>query len=72
MAKYDQDRIFLERIRESMTKTLAELETRVDELNDQIAYINNAINALSVYEYVNPSASLISPATGEVIDNAQA
>lgn len=68
MAKYDQDRIFLERIRESMEKTLAELETRADELNDQIAYINNAINALSVYEYVNPSASTFNPSTGEVID----
>ena len=55
MAKYDQDRIFLERIRESMEKTLAELETRADELNDQIAYLNHAISALSVYEYVSPS-----------------
>lgn len=71
MAKYDQDRIFLERIRESMEKTLVELETRVDELTDQIAYLNNAINALSVYEYVNPSASVVNPSTGEVI-NAQA
>lgn len=55
MAKYDQDRIFLERIRETMEKSLDELETRADELNDQIAYLNNAINALSVYEYVNPT-----------------
>lgn len=68
MAKYDQDRIFLERIRETMEKSLDELETRADELNDQIAYLNNAINALSVYEYVNPSASVVNSSTGEVAD----
>lgn len=52
--KYDQDRIFLQRIQESMVKTRDELETRIEELNDQIDYLGNAINALSVYEHVNP------------------
>ncbi len=54
MAKYDQDRIFLQRIKESMEKNREELETRLEELDDQIAYLANAINALSVYEHVNP------------------
>lgn len=57
MAKYDEDRIFLQRIQEAMIKTRDELETRLDELNDQIVYLNNAVNALSVYEHVNPIVS---------------
>ena len=57
MAAYEQDKIFLQRIRESMVKTLEELEARVDELNDQISYLDNAINALSVYAHVNPVSS---------------
>lgn len=52
MSKYDSDRIFLERIKESMLKTLDELEARVDELNEQVSYLDNAINALHVYERV--------------------
>lgn len=54
MAKYDQDKIFLQRIQESMIKTRDELDTRIEELNDQIDYLSNAINALSIYEHVNP------------------
>lgn len=64
MPKYDQDRIFLERIRESMEKTLAEIETRADELTEQISYLNNAINALSVYEYVSPSGAAVNLSEG--------
>ena len=54
MASYAQDKIFLQRILETMQKTRDELEVRMDELDDQISYVTHAIDALSVYEHVNP------------------
>ena len=61
MAKYDSDRIFLERIKESMLKTRDELEARMDELDDQISFLENAVNALHVYERVNPVSQFVTP-----------
>ena len=61
MAKYDSDRIFLERIKESMLKTRDELEARMDELDDQISFLENAVNALHVYERVNPVSQSVTP-----------
>lgn len=61
MAKYDSDRIFLERIKESMLKTRDELEARMDELDDQISFLENAVNALHVYERVNPVSQPVTP-----------
>lgn len=54
MARYDSDRIFLERIKESMLKTLDELEARADELREQVDFLEHAISALHIYERVNP------------------
>ena len=68
MAKYDSDRIFLERIKESMLKTLDELEARMDELNDQVSFLENAINAIHVYERVNPVSEPVTPPAPEVPD----
>lgn len=62
MACYDSDRIFLERIKESMLKTLDELEARSDELRDQIDFLEHAISALHIYERVNPVSSEASDA----------
>ena len=53
MAKYDQDKIFLQRILDSVTKMRDELETRLEELDEQRDYLTHAIDALSVYEHVN-------------------
>lgn len=58
MAKYDAHRAFLERILETMNKNAEELQARLDDLEDQIQYIEDAINALNVYEHI--------PSTGEV------
>lgn len=53
--RYDQDKIFLQRIQESMIKTRDELETRLEELEDQIMYIEHSMLALEVYEHVAPA-----------------
>lgn len=62
MARYDSDRIFLERIKESMLKTLDELEARSDELRDQVDFLDHAISALHIYERVNSVSSEASDA----------
>lgn len=51
---YADDRAYLNGIKQIMTKTEAELVARLDELRDQMKFIDNAIKALSVYEHVNP------------------
>lgn len=56
-ARYDSDRLFLERIRDTMLKNIDELQARQDELQDQVDYLEHAISALHVYERVNPISS---------------
>lgn len=66
--RYAEDRIFLQRIQESMIKTRDELETRLEELDDQILYLEHSMLALEVYEHVSPPTpnSPVSPSTKEV------
>jgi len=52
MAKYDAHRAFLERILETMNKNAEELQARLDDLEDQTRYIEDAISALNVYEHI--------------------
>lgn len=52
MAKYDEHRAFLSRILDTMTKNRDELEARLEDLNDQIEYMQDAIQALNVYEHI--------------------
>lgn len=51
---YADHRAYLNGIRQIMTKTETELVARLDELHDQMKYIDDAVKALSVYEHVNP------------------
>lgn len=51
---YADDRAYLNGILEIMTKTEAELVARLDELRDQKKYVSRAIQALNVYEHINP------------------
>lgn len=52
---YADHRAYLNGIKQIMIKTETELVARLDELRDQMKYIDDAIKALSVYEHVNPS-----------------
>lgn len=54
---YADDRAYLAGIKEIMKKTEAELVARLDELRDQMRFVDNALNALSVYEHINTSSS---------------
>lgn len=54
---YADDRAYLAGIKEIMKKTEAELVARLDELRDQMRFVDNAVNALSVYEHINTSSS---------------
>lgn len=56
--RYEQDRLFLQRIQEAMIKSRDELETRIEELDAQISYLDHSMNALEVYERVNPVSSV--------------
>lgn len=57
---YADDRAYLAGIKEIMKKTEAELVARLDELRDQMKFVDNAIKALSVYEHITPSNSEVS------------
>lgn len=50
--KYDEHRKFLEGILENMNRSLEELQTRAAILEDQIHYIEDAIQALNVFEHI--------------------
>lgn len=50
---YADDRAYLNGIKEIMKKTESELVARLDELHDQMSYVDHAIAALSVYEHIN-------------------
>lgn len=52
MAKYDEHRAFLAKILDTMTKNRDELEARTEDLNDQITFIQDAIQALNVFEHI--------------------
>lgn len=52
MAKYDEHRAFLSRILDTMIKNRDELDARLEDLNDQIEYMQDAIQALNVYEHI--------------------
>lgn len=53
---FADDRAYFNGILEIMKKTESELVARLDELHDQMKFINNAVKALSVYEHVNISS----------------
>lgn len=53
---YADDRAYLNGILEIMKKTEAELVARLDELKDQKRYVEHAMQALSVYEHINPTS----------------
>lgn len=55
---YADHRAYLNGIKQIMVKTESELVARLDELRDQMKYIDDAIKALSVYEHVNPSSEV--------------
>lgn len=59
---YADDRAYMNGIKEIMKKTEAELVARLDELRDQMKYVDNAIKALSVYEHITPTTSEVSDA----------
>lgn len=50
--KYDEHRKFLEGILENMNRSLEELHNRAAILEDQIQYIEDAIQALNVFEHI--------------------
>lgn len=50
--KYDEHRKFLEGILENMNRSLEELHNRSAILEDQIQYIEDAIQALNVFEHI--------------------
>lgn len=50
---YADDRAYLKGIKELMSKTESELVARLDELHDQMRYIDNALSALSLFEHVS-------------------
>lgn len=52
--KYDSERAYLERALEVVRKQHDEYQIRVDDLEDQIGYLETAIKALNVYEHVTP------------------
>lgn len=52
---YADDRAYLNGIKDIMKKTEAELVARLDELRDQMSYVDHALAALSVYEHITPS-----------------
>lgn len=51
--KYDEHRTFLSGIVDAMARNLAELEARIDELKSQKKFVEDAIQALNVYEHVS-------------------
>lgn len=59
---YADDRAYMAGIKEIMKKTEAELVARLDELRDQMKYVDNAIKALSVYEHITSNNSEVSDA----------
>ena len=55
MNKYDDHRTFLSGISDNMSRSIAELEARVDELKSQKKFLDDAVQALNVYEHVSAS-----------------
>lgn len=53
MAKYDENRTYLSQIVDAMSKTETELTARLDEIKDQKRMLQEAIQALNVFEHLN-------------------
>lgn len=53
--KYDEHRTFLSGISDAMNRNISELEARIDELKNQKKFVDDAIQALNVYEHVSSS-----------------
>ena len=53
--KYDEHRTFLSGIADAMGRSISELEARIDELKNQKKFVDDAIQALNVYEHVSGS-----------------
>lgn len=53
MAKYDENRTYLNQIVDAMSKTETELTARLDEIKDQKRMLQEAIQALNIFEHLN-------------------
>lgn len=53
MTKYDDDRKFLNNILEGLKANRDELENRMNIMEDQISYVEHALQALKVFEHIN-------------------
>lgn len=53
MSKYEENRTYLQGIVDAMARTETELTARLDELRDQKKMLEEAIQALNVYEHIN-------------------
>lgn len=53
MTKYEENRTYLQGIVDAMARTETELTARLDELRDQKKMLEEAIQALNVYEHIN-------------------
>lgn len=57
MARYDSHRTFIEGIIKNMKTAREELVARTDDLDSQIKYLEDAVHALSAYEFYTTAAA---------------
>lgn len=53
MTKYEEHRTFLQGIIDAMARTEADLVARLDEIRNQKTMVEDAVQALNVYEHIN-------------------
>lgn len=53
MTKYEEHRTFLQGIIDAMSRTESELSARLDEIRSQKTMVEDAVQALNVYEHIN-------------------
>lgn len=53
MTKYEEHRTFLQGIIDAMSRTESELTARLDEIRSQKTMVEDAVQALNVYEHIN-------------------
>lgn len=53
MTKYEEHRTFLQGIIDAMARTESDLVARLDEIRNQKSMVEDAVQALNVYEHIN-------------------